>query len=206
MVAGFWTLDRTTITGRSTVILRQHTTPFRPMIVPFDDLELVYQRLRTFERRPIRTQIRPHSTLGRERFLRPGRGRASFEIPIGVVGRGPVSAEAGLALSGGPKRSAPVWVRSSFESGHNGHEAALALRLTELMQCSKNLAFDHLVSDRREPTRLQGSRPERLHFGEGGISSFRLLEQGRNPRPFAARQTADEGLRQCPPCRLAPLS
>jgi hypothetical protein len=34
MVAGFWTLDRTTITGRSAVILRQHTTPFRPMIVP----------------------------------------------------------------------------------------------------------------------------------------------------------------------------
>jgi hypothetical protein len=36
-VAGFWTLDRTTITGRSAVTLRQHTTPFRPMIVPFDD-------------------------------------------------------------------------------------------------------------------------------------------------------------------------
>jgi hypothetical protein len=32
---GFWTLDRTTSTGRSAVILRQHTTPFRPMIVPF---------------------------------------------------------------------------------------------------------------------------------------------------------------------------
>ena len=32
--ASFWTLDRTTITGRSAVILRQHTTPFRPMIVP----------------------------------------------------------------------------------------------------------------------------------------------------------------------------
>ena len=48
-VAGFWTLDRTTITGRIAVILRQHTTPFRPMIVPFDDLELVYQSLRTLE-------------------------------------------------------------------------------------------------------------------------------------------------------------
>ena len=45
-VAGFWTLDRTTITGRSAVILRQHTTPFRPMFVPFDDLELVYQQVR----------------------------------------------------------------------------------------------------------------------------------------------------------------
>src|ERR1700722_6222541 len=49
-VAGFWTLDRTTITGRSAVILRQHTTPFRPMIVPFDDLELVYQSLRNSSR------------------------------------------------------------------------------------------------------------------------------------------------------------
>ena len=89
-VAGFWTLDRTTITGRSAVILRQHTTPFRPMIVPFDDLELVYQSLRTLE--PPHThkfprvnaqglQIRPHSTLGRERFFRPGRGRA---IPHGL--------------------------------------------------------------------------------------------------------------------------
>jgi hypothetical protein len=27
-VAGFWTLDRTTITGRSAVILRQHTIRF----------------------------------------------------------------------------------------------------------------------------------------------------------------------------------
>ena len=41
-------LDRTTIPTRA-VILRQHTTPFRPMIVPFDDLELVYQSLRTLE-------------------------------------------------------------------------------------------------------------------------------------------------------------
>ena len=49
-VARFWTLDRTTITGRSAVILRQHTTPFRPMIVPFDDLELVYQSLRNSSR------------------------------------------------------------------------------------------------------------------------------------------------------------
>jgi hypothetical protein len=48
-VAGFWTLDRTTITGRSAVILRQHTTPFRPMIVPFDDLELVLSKLEKLE-------------------------------------------------------------------------------------------------------------------------------------------------------------
>ena len=32
-----WDTRCTTITGRSAVILRQHTTPFRPMIVPFDD-------------------------------------------------------------------------------------------------------------------------------------------------------------------------
>ena len=35
--------------GTSAVILRQHTTPFRPMIVPFDDLELVHQSMRTLE-------------------------------------------------------------------------------------------------------------------------------------------------------------
>ena len=84
MVAGFWTLDRTTITGRSAVILRQHTTPFRPMIVPFDDLELVYQSLRTLE--PPHTHKFPRvnaqdSKLGPiqpwdvKDFLRPGRGR-----------------------------------------------------------------------------------------------------------------------------------
>ena len=84
-VAGFWTLDRTTITGRSAVILRQHTTPFRPMIVPFDDLELVYQSLRTLE--PPHTHKFPRvnaqdSKLGPiqpwdvKDFLRPGRGRA----------------------------------------------------------------------------------------------------------------------------------
>src|SRR6202045_3994476 len=85
-VAGFWTLDRTTITGRSAVILRQHTTPFRPMIVPFDDLELVYQSLRTLE--PPHTHKFPRvnaqdSKLGPIQpwdvndFLRPGRGRAN---------------------------------------------------------------------------------------------------------------------------------
>src|ERR1700736_6319076 len=88
-VAGFWTLDRTTITGRSAVILRQHTTPFRPMIVPFDDLELVYQSLRTLE--PPHTHKFPRvnaqdSKLGPiqprdvKDFLRPG-PRASFATP-----------------------------------------------------------------------------------------------------------------------------
>ena len=84
-VAGFWTLDRTTITGRNAVILRQHTTPFRPMIVPFDDLELVYQSLRTLE--PPHThkfprvnaqdcKLGPIQPWDVKDFLRPGRGRA----------------------------------------------------------------------------------------------------------------------------------
>src|SRR5258708_7095982 len=84
-VAGFWTLDRRTITGRSAVILRQHTTPFRPMIVAFDDLELVHQSLRMLE--PLHRHKFPRvdaqdSKLGPiqpwdvKDFLRPGRGRA----------------------------------------------------------------------------------------------------------------------------------
>jgi len=40
----------------------------------------------------------------------------------------------------------------------------------------------------------QLSHPKRLRFGEGGISSLRLLEHGRNPRLLAARQAANEGL------------
>src|SRR6202035_5069197 len=88
-VAGFWTLDRTTITGRSAVILRQHTTPFRPMIVPFDDLELVYQSLRTLE--PPHTHKFPRvnaqdSKLGPiqpwdvKDFLRPGRVDPDIDV------------------------------------------------------------------------------------------------------------------------------
>jgi hypothetical protein len=83
MVAGFWTLDRTTITGRSAVIMRQQTTPFRPMIVPFDDLELIYQSLRTLE--PPHThkfprvsaqdcKLGPIQPWDVKDFLRPGRG------------------------------------------------------------------------------------------------------------------------------------
>ena len=90
-VAGFWTLDRTKITERSAVILKQHTTPFRPMIVPFDDLELVYQSLRTLE--PPHTHKFPRVNaqdckLGPIQpgdvndFLRPGRGRPT--IPDGA--------------------------------------------------------------------------------------------------------------------------
>jgi hypothetical protein len=79
-VAGFWTLDRTTITGRSAVILRQHTTPFRPMIVPFDDLELVYQSLRISARECAGVQIGPHSTLRRERFFRERLKAPEYEL------------------------------------------------------------------------------------------------------------------------------
>src|ERR1700720_1793799 len=61
--------------------------PFRPMIVPFDDLELVYQSLRTLE--PPHTHKFPRvnaqdSKLGPiqpwdvKDFLRPGRGRATW--------------------------------------------------------------------------------------------------------------------------------
>src|SRR3974390_3609745 len=39
-----------------------------------------------------------------------------------------------------------------------------------------------------------GSHPERLRFGKGGIGSLRLLEHGRNPRLLAAPQLAKESL------------
>jgi Carbohydrate phosphorylase len=61
-VAGFWTLDRTTITGRSAVIPERAHDTFRPMIVPFDDLELVYQRLRNWSK----DFLRPDRGLGEE--------------------------------------------------------------------------------------------------------------------------------------------
>jgi hypothetical protein len=60
--AGFWTLDRTTITGRSAVIPERAHDTFRPMIVPFDDLELVYQRLRNWSK----DFLRPDRGLGEE--------------------------------------------------------------------------------------------------------------------------------------------
>jgi hypothetical protein len=56
-VAGFWTLDRTTITGRSAVILRQHTTPFRPMIVP-SSFDRQAPDHRTSDRRAMRRKTR----------------------------------------------------------------------------------------------------------------------------------------------------
>ena len=49
MVAGFWTLDLTTITGQSAVILRHHTAAVSSYDCTFDDLELVHQSLRTLE-------------------------------------------------------------------------------------------------------------------------------------------------------------
>ena len=110
--AGFWTLDCTTITGRSAVILRQHTTPFRPMIVPFDDLELVYQSLRTLE--PPHThkfprvnaqdcKLGPIQPWDVKDFLRPGRGRAS-DIPVVVITAKDLTDEDRDRLNGGVER------------------------------------------------------------------------------------------------------
>ena len=88
-VAGFWTLDLTTITRRSAVILRHHTAAVSSYDCTFDDLELVHQSLRTLEPAPYAQifarqcaglQIRPHSTLGRERFFKAG-PRASSGAP-----------------------------------------------------------------------------------------------------------------------------
>src|ERR1700688_3383382 len=85
MVAGFWTLDLTTITGQSAFILRHHTAAVSSYDCTFDDLELVHQSLRTLE--PPHTHKFPRvnaqdSKLGPiqpwdvKDFLRPGRGRA----------------------------------------------------------------------------------------------------------------------------------
>src|SRR6202521_3917332 len=49
MVAGFWTLDLTTITGQSAFILRHPTVAVSSYDCTFDDLELVHQSLRTLE-------------------------------------------------------------------------------------------------------------------------------------------------------------
>jgi hypothetical protein len=43
-VAGFWTLDRTTITGRSGVVPRQNTGTVSSYDCRLDDLELAHQR------------------------------------------------------------------------------------------------------------------------------------------------------------------
>ena len=104
MVAGFWTLDRTTITGQSAVILRQHTTPFRPMIVPFDGLELVYQSLRTLE--PPHThkfprvnaqdcKLGPIQPWDVKDFLRPDRGGDGDRPARSVLALNPVRRAAG---------------------------------------------------------------------------------------------------------------
>ena len=109
-VAGFWTLDRTTTTGRSAVILRQHTT--LPMIVPFDDLELVYQSLRTLE--PPHThkflrvnaqdcKLGPISTLGRERFFKAG-PRASQVFGALAAGEQAIVANAVKACGQHPRK------------------------------------------------------------------------------------------------------
>ena len=57
-----------------------------------------------------------------------------------------------------------------------------------------SLAGGSLPSGLYPQRRANGSHPERLRVGEGGISSLRLLEHGRNPRLLAARQAANDGL------------
>src|SRR6202140_1845066 len=57
MVAGFWTLDLTTITGQSAFILRHHTAAVSSYDCTFDDLELVHKSLRTLE--PLHTHKFP---------------------------------------------------------------------------------------------------------------------------------------------------
>jgi hypothetical protein len=112
-VTGFWTLDRTTITGRSGVILRQHTTPFRPMIVPLMIWSLS-SKLEKLE--PPHTHKFPrvnaqHSKLGPiqpwdvKDFLRPGRPNeyawaASSATESGVSGSPTLVRAVGDALGG----------------------------------------------------------------------------------------------------------
>ena len=44
-VAGFWTLDRTTITGRSAVILRQHTDAYEGFVTQATRISTLYADL-----------------------------------------------------------------------------------------------------------------------------------------------------------------
>ena len=85
MVAGFWTLDLTTITGQSAFILRHHTAAVSSYDCTFDDLELVYQSLRTLEPPDTRkfprvnaqdSKLGPIQPWDVKNFLRPGRERA----------------------------------------------------------------------------------------------------------------------------------
>jgi hypothetical protein len=80
--AGFWTLDRTTITGQSAFILRHHTADVSSYDCRFDDLELVHQTLRTlapphmhkFPRVNARdSKLGPIQPWDVKDFLRPGR-------------------------------------------------------------------------------------------------------------------------------------
>ena len=64
--------------------LRQHMTPFRPTIVPFDDRSLSIKALeiraatyvQISARQCAGVQLGPHSTLRRERFFKARRGLA----------------------------------------------------------------------------------------------------------------------------------
>src|SRR6516165_9399458 len=57
-----------------------------------------------------------------------------------------------------------------------------------------SLLLCRCAGTRAPPPIANGSHPERLRLGEGGISSLRRLEHGRNPRLLAGRQAANEGL------------
>src|SRR6202158_2778699 len=96
MVAGFWTLDRTTITGQSAFILRHHTAAVSSYDCTFDDLELVHQSLRTLE--PPHThkfprvnaqdcKLGPIQPWDVKDFLRPGRGRGSMMMRFASASR-----------------------------------------------------------------------------------------------------------------------
>src|ERR1700731_5436508 len=84
MVAGFWTLDLTTITGQSAFILRHHTAAVSSYDCTFDDLELVHQSLRTLESPHTHkfprvnaqdSKLGPIQPWDVKDFLRPDRGR-----------------------------------------------------------------------------------------------------------------------------------
>ena len=110
MVAGFWTLDLTTITGQSAFILRHHTAAVSSYDCTFDDLELVHQSLRTLERPHTHKfprvnaqdfKLGPIQPWDVKDFLRPGRGRAV--CPDVVVELVPLSAYDELAAVHAPK-------------------------------------------------------------------------------------------------------
>src|SRR5260370_36233870 len=93
MVAGFWTLDLTTITGQSAFILRHPTAAVSSYDCTFADLELVHQSLRTFEPphahkfRRVNAQdskLGPIQPWDVRDFLRPGCGGDDQSIDLAI--------------------------------------------------------------------------------------------------------------------------